>query len=257
MRSRSLCLVLTGVLCAAAPARCDDFLTSGSSDRATALGGVYAPSSTNALDALAINPAGLALRSAPVIDLSIEAVFARGQFVNRANPNGRLDANGAVPYGAIGAPLGRRWGFGAAVLPELLSSAKWRYTDPPGGAGQVSYGPLNSTSQIVALRAALGVGFYVSPRFQLGAGFGTVYNANTLQTAYVFQTTSALAGLKTLLDLHTKGFGVNGSIGVLSSPTDRVQLGAAYKSRTTIRSTGVATGNAGVQSKPRSRACSV
>jgi hypothetical protein len=144
----------------------DDFLSSGGSARAAATAGAYLPSSDDVLDAMAINPAGLALLGAPVLDLSVKAVFARGQFTDSANPNGRLDSNGAIPYGAFGGPLGsgrlgRHLSFGVAVLPELLGDSRWRYTDPPGGVGGVSYGSLNSNSEILAVRAAAGIGVYL------------------------------------------------------------------------------------------------
>lgn len=63
----------------------------------------------------------------------------------------------------------------------------------------------------------------------------------------MFQNYPSLAGLKTLLDLHTDGVGWNGSVGALSHVTRHLQLGVVYKSRTTIRSRGAATGNAGIQ----------
>lgn len=230
----------------------DDFLTSGGSARVTATGGAYLPESDNVLDAMAINPAGLALLSAPVFDVSLKAVFARGQFTDSVNPNARLDSNGVIPYGAFGAPLGsgritRHFSFGFAALPELVGYAKWRYNDPPGGVGGVSYGMLNENSEILAVRAAAGIGVYINSRVQLGATFGADYNSNTLQTAYVFQNYAPLAGLKTLLDLNTSGVGWNGSVGGLVRTSKTTQFGLAYKTRTTIKSTGSATGNAGVQ----------
>jgi long-subunit fatty acid transport protein len=81
----------------------------------------------------------------------------------------------------------------------------------------------------------------------VGASVGVVYNSNTLETPYVFQSNPALAGLKTLLDLHTTGVGWNTSVGLIASPTRRLQFNAAWKSKTTIHSTGDANGNIGVQ----------
>jgi long-chain fatty acid transport protein len=236
------------VLMTANPAWCDDFLASGGSARTVATGGAWIPSTTGALDAMAINPAGLTLLNAPTVDLSLESAFARGQFVNSANPNGTLDSNGVIPYGAFGTPLGSsRFSLGLAVLPELMSAANWRYTDTPGGVGGVSYGALNNKSDILAMRAVAGLGWSVSRRVKVGVTFGSVYNSNTLETAYVFQTNPALAGLKTLLDLHTSGVGWNGGAGVLVEASKQLRFGVAYHSRTTIGSTGIATGNAGIQ----------
>lgn len=248
---RRLIVLTAALLSISMAASADDFLTSGASARAVATGGAYLPSSDNVLDAMAINPAGLALLSAPVFDLSLKAVFARGQFTNSANPDGRLSSNGAVPYGAFGGPVGsgpasRRFSVGFAALPELLGYAKWRYNDAPGPGG-VSYGLQNNNSEILAMRAAVGVGVYLNSRVQLGASLGAVYNSNTLQTAYVFQNYAPLAGLKTLLDLHTDGIGWNGSVGALVRASKRLRFGVAYKTGTTVRSTGAAAGNAGIQ----------
>ena len=246
--SNRLFLISTSVFLAANTAWGDDFLTSGASARSTAAGGVYLSGSESALDAMAMNPAGLAQLGAPRLDISVASVFARGQFINSSNSNGRLDSNGVIPYGAFGAPIGKsRFSFGIAALPELMSAAKWRYVDTPGGAGGVSYGSLNHKSEITALRTAVGMGVYLGPRVQIGATFGAVYNSNTLETAYVFQSHPALAGLKTLLDLHTNGVGWSGAVGALIHPSKRLEFGVAYKTRTAVQSTGVATGNAGIQ----------
>ncbi len=225
----------------------DDFLTNGASARSVAAGGTLLPSRDGVLDAMALNPAGLATLGGPTVNIGLLGAFARGTFNNVANANAPLHSNGALPYGAFGTPLTRRISIGVAMVPELLSVAHWRYADAPGGAGGVSYGLLNQTSKIVAVRTAAGVGFDLNPRVKLGFTVGAVYNTNTLQTAYVFQSYPALAGLKTLLDLHTSGVGWNGSAGILVQASKRVQAGATYKSRTTIASRGTATGNAGIQ----------
>jgi long-chain fatty acid transport protein len=76
---------------------------------------------------------------------------------------------------------------------------------------------------------------------------GAIYNDNTLQAPYVFQTEPTLAGAKTLLDLQTDGFGYNGHVGVLFRPREDLQFGLTYKSETVVRSTGTATGDAGAE----------
>ncbi len=241
-------LIAAAILLISSAARGDDFLTSGASARSTATGGAYLASGDSALDAMAINPAGLTLLGAPRLDISVAGMFARGQFTNAANSNGRLDSNGVVPYGAFGTPVGKsRFSVGVAVLPELMSAAKWRYADAPGGAGGVSYGLLNNNSEILAMRSAVGAGVDLGSRVRIGATFGATYNSNTLQTAYVFQSNPALAGLKTLLDLQTSGVGWNGSVGALVRASRAIEIGVTYKTRTTVASKGVATGNAGVQ----------
>lgn len=149
---RGLILLITILIFNSTIALPDDFLISGGSARAAATGGAYLPASDDVLDAMAVNPAGLALLSAPVLDLSLKAVFDRGQFTDSVNPNARLDSNGVIPYGAFGGPIGsgrirRHFSFGVAALPELLCYSKWRYNDTPGAVGGVSYGMLNSNSE--------------------------------------------------------------------------------------------------------------
>jgi long-subunit fatty acid transport protein len=132
------------------------------------------------------------------------------------------------------------------VVPELMSVSNWNYVDAPGVAG-ASYGLQKQHSAIVAGRAVAGVGFALSRKVSVGASVGAVYNTNTLETPYVFQSNPALAGLKTLLDLHTAGLGWNTSVGLIANPTKRLQINVAWKSSTTINSTGNANGNIGVQ----------
>ena len=152
-----------------------------------------------------------------------------------------------LPYGAFGSPIGQsHFSIGLGVMPELLMSADWNYVDAPGVAG-ATYGLQRHKSAILAARSAAGLGVHFGPQFSLGASVGAVYNSNTLQAPYIFQSHPVLAGLKTLLDLHTDGIGWNASVGMLARPSNRVQIGLAYKSRTVIESHGTATGNAGQQ----------
>jgi long-chain fatty acid transport protein len=81
----------------------------------------------------------------------------------------------------------------------------------------------------------------------IGATVGSVFNRNTLQSPYIFQSQPVLAGLKTMLDLHSEGTGWNTSVGVIGQPTDKLQVGASWKSRTVVHSTGTATGDVGAQ----------
>ncbi|MEP7366024.1 MAG: outer membrane protein transport protein [Acidobacteriota bacterium] len=244
VRARRLAFGLALTTCAWG----EDFLTSGAGARTRGTAGVYAPWTESALDAMAVNPAGLTLLGGPVIEVSTAAMFARGTFQNAANSDGKLNANGAIPFGAFGMPIGKsRFTLGFAATPELMSAARWRYTDAPGGAGGVSYGTLDHRSEIFAMRTSAGVGVHVNSKLQLGFTVGALYNTNRLRTAYVFQNHPALAGLKTSLDLKTNGVGWNGSVGAIVSPTKKLNFGVAYKTRTTVASKGLATGNIGVQ----------
>jgi long-chain fatty acid transport protein len=240
-------LTLIALFLASSPAFCGEFLTSGGSARSTAMGGAYTPEPDNVLDAMASNPAGIALINAPWVDIAVMGGLATGDYTNSVNSAGRLNSVGAIPYGAFGTPLGKHISIGVAALPELLSDARWNYTDPRGGAGSVSYGQVHSVSSITAVRTAFGAGFYLGSRVQIGVTVGTTYNTNELNTAYVFQNYQPLAGLKTLLTLRTAGYGWNGTAGVLVRASHNLRLGASWHSSTSIRSTGQAAGNAGVQ----------
>jgi len=228
----------------AACANAQDFYWNTASARSMAMGGVYLPSSGGAIDAFAANPAGLTSVAAPTLDFSISSIFASGSFTNSVNTNAPLrDAPGVVPYGAFAMPIGHsRFSIGAGVTPELTSVSNWNYVDAPGVAG-ASYGMQQQKSAIVAVRSALGLGFAVNNRISLGVSTGAVYNSNTLDAPYIFQSNPALAGLKTLLSLHTTGVGWNTSVGAIVRASDRIQFNAAWKSRTTVNSTGDASGN--------------
>lgn len=225
-----------------------DFYGAGVTARTAARAGVYVPASDNVLDALSLNPAGLSALGAPTLDLTTTGILARGSFSNSTNNNSPMRfTGGLVPFGAFGTPLGHsRWTLGFGITPDLLSSSKWQYRDSPGVDG-ANYGPRNETSKILAFRSSAGVAYSFTPKFSVGATLGAVYNSNTLDAPYIFQQNPALAGLKTLLDLHTTGIGWNGSFGFLATPTRKLQFGAAYRTPTSITSTGTAAGNMGEQ----------
>ncbi len=240
------CVVAFGL--AGACVQAQSFYWNTASASSMAMGGVYLPSQGGALDALASNPAGLTMLGARTLDLSLTSIFASGSFSNSVNSNVPLkDAPGVIPYGAFGMPIGHsRFSFGVGVLPELMSVSNWNYVDAPGVAG-ASYGLQKQHSAIIAARAVAGLGFALSRKVSLGVTVGALYNSNTLETPYVFQSNPALAGLKTQLDLHTTGAGWNTSVGLIAKPTDHLQFNVAWKSSTTIDSTGDANGNIGVQ----------
>ena len=229
-------------------ANAQDFYSTAASARSKALGGIYVPSDVGVADSLAANPAGLTALGGATLDLSLGSVFARGSFSNPSNPSASLqDAPGVVPYGGFGAPIGHsRFSFGVGLVPELLSTSNWHYIDPPGFAG-ASYGFQHEKSAIVAISPTAGIGIEITPDLSVGVAFGAVYNSNTLDAPYIFQTNPSLKGLKTLLDLQTSGFGWNMSAGVLARPSRNLRLDAAWKSRTAIDSTGSASGNAAAQ----------
>jgi len=225
-----------------------NFYWTAASAQSVALGGVYVPSSSDAVDALATNPAGLTYLGGRTLDLSLTTVFARGSFSNSVNTNAQLNQTpGVLPYGAFGMPIGHsRFSFGVGFVPDLMSVAHWQYVDAPGTAG-ATYGLQEQKSAILAGRAVAGMGVALGKKLLLGFTVGSDYNSNTLDAPYIFQSQAVLKGLKTLLDLHTTGYGWNGSIGALIRPTRKLEFGVAWKSRTLIESHGSATGNANAQ----------
>jgi len=243
-----LLLLGSAVLALSAAAQAQDFYMNTASARSNALGGTYVATSSDAVDALAANPAGLSFLRGRNLNLDVDAIFARGSFSNSVNSNSpmRTDA-GVIPYGAFGMPIGHsRFSFAVGVMPDLLSDSDWRYVDAPGTAG-ASYGLQEQKSSIIAIRSAAGVGFAFSKKFSVGATVGADYNQNQLKAPYIFQSQPQVASLKTLLDLHTEGVGWNYSFGFMAKPSDRWQFGGAWKSRTVIDSTGDATGDANAQ----------
>ena len=125
---RNLSLLIIVFAFFAVSASAQDFYWNSASTRSLALGGVYVPSTSDAIGALTTNPAGLTYLSGPTLDLSMSAVFARGSFSNSVNNNAPMTTSpGVIPYGAFGMPIGnadqlRRWicprhgfGFGLAL----------------------------------------------------------------------------------------------------------------------------------------------
>jgi long-chain fatty acid transport protein len=232
-------ILLLPILSAAAFSQA--LMPAGVSSRSAALGGTYLDGDVTS--AMSINPAGLALTGGRQAEFHLMSAFAQGSFQNTVDANGSLRPSlGTLPYGALALPVGKsRLTLGAAFLPETLMSAHWTYTDPPGTAG-ASWGRFDHQSEIAAMRTSFGASWFFSPRLSIGFTAGWVYNTNTLVTPYVFQQHPALRGLKTALDLHTTGSGYNANFGFLAHPTHRLEIGASYKTRTAIPTTGTATG---------------
>lgn len=212
-----------------------------------ALGGIYL-GSTGPTDALASNPALLTSVGRPYFELTGMSVLAGGQFHNSTPYVGTLESNAGISGSAgFGMQIPRtRFSMGVGVFPVSLLADRWKFQDPPGTAG-ASYGVQSNKSAFLAIQSSFGLGFRVSRWLSAGAAFGVVDNLNTLETPYVFQTNPTLVGLKTLLNLHTAGIGYNGTFGLIAEATRRLELGLAYKTRTTVRSTGDASGNAYAQ----------
>ena len=245
---KTLAVTATILGLAGIQAEAQDFYWNAAGARSMGLGGAYVPSSAGALEALTTNPAGLSVLSGRTVDISLTGEFARGSFTNSVNQNAPMTTSpGVMPYGAFGLPIGHsRFSFGFGVTPELMSVSDWRYVDAPGAAG-ATYGLQEQKAAILAARSAAGFGVSFGPKLAIGATFGVDYNQNTLQAPYIFQQQPVLAGLKTMLDLHTDGIGWNTSVGAIVRPIRKVTLGLSWKSRTVINSTGTASGDAGAQ----------
>jgi long-chain fatty acid transport protein len=214
-----------------------------------ALGGADVGWAQDPVGAMSVNPAGLGFLGSTELQVSLPAVLAAGRFTNSANSDARLDSRvGLVADGAYARLLpGTPVTLALGLIPEAPLSADWHYVDPPGGWGGASYGFQEHLSEILMLRAALGVGVRLGPGFAIGASFGPVYNANHLKAPYIFQSQPTLKGFKTLLDLETDGWGWGGTLGILARPSATLQWGLAYTSRVTVRSKGDASGNADAQ----------
>lgn len=241
-------LLIAGCAFLASSLSAQSFFWNTGSARSQALGGIYVTSSNDAVDALAANPAGLTALSGRTLDASVSLVLPRGSFSNSVNNSAQMSQNpGAIPYGAFAMPIRHsRLSFGIGFVPDLASVSDWHYVDAPGTAG-ASYGLQEQKSAILAGRAIAGLGVAVNPKLSLGFTVGADYNSNTLDAPYIFQQQPVLAGLKTLLDLQTSGYGWNGSVGAVIRPSRAVEVGLAWKSSTTILSHGTASGNAYAQ----------
>lgn len=246
--SRVLLILLLSILPSAAYA--NGIYRNGVGAKAMALGGADVARADDPLGAMAANPAGLGFLKDATLQLSLAGAFADGRFTNPANTDGQLDTlAGIVPDVAFAVPLGSSpVTLGFAITPSSLMNADWRYVDTPGGLdGVTTYGLQRHRSEIIVLRSAVGLGVSLGPNVSLGGSIGLIYNNNSLEAPYIFQTQPVLKGFKTLLNLGTDGFGVNGSVGVLARLHETLQVGITYTTQTPIDSHGDASGNASAQ----------
>jgi long-subunit fatty acid transport protein len=245
----ALPLAMLCLLAAASPERLtaqgSATLGNGLSAAAIGRGGTTVAQRSGPLDAMEGNPAGLAGTQRPALDLGALGLVVGGSFENSVNPDARpTGVAGALPYGAFALPLRTSpWTAAFAVTPEILVRANWHYLDAPGTAG-VTYGYQVQEDQIIAIRSALGIARPLGSKWSVGATLGLVYNTNNLNAPYIFQQQPQLAGLKVLLSLGTHGYGWNGGAGLQWQPSTRLHAGLAWKSGTTLRTQGTASGTA-------------
>lgn len=220
----------------------------GAGARALSLGGASVGQPNSALEAMQSNPAGLSTIKNPQLQLGLGGAVPVGEFSNVANSGADLDDSfGAWPEIAFAFPLADTpVTLGLAFIPDAALGGEWSYVDAPGGiGGTTSYGFQEHRSEITALRMAFAASIEVTETLSFGAGVGLVYNRNQLHAPYIFQT--FLSGFKTLLDLKTDGFGINGNFGLVYRPCEKISLGLSYQTSTHVNSEGHASGNAGVQ----------
>lgn len=244
-------LIVLALFCSgtAAVAQIGGALGNGMSSRATSLGGADVASISSPLEAMQGNPAGLTSLNGHELDLSVSSLFATGSFTNSVSNDGTIQTfSGVLPYGAFAMPLhSRRFVLGLSAAPDVAMSADWKYMDPPGGLGGTSYGLQQNKSAILGLRYAAGLGVVVNKKLSIGGTVGLLDNRNTLDAPFIFQQQAVLAGAKTLLDLHTSGTGWNGTFGALYTPNHNLTVGLSYKTKTTVHSSGDASGDVGAQ----------
>lgn len=244
-----------GVFCVAGSVLAQGLYRHGSGARSQGMAGADAAHAEEPLSAMRVNPAGLGAHDGVAADVALLSGSLSGEFRNAANPNGgRLsDSWRFGGEAAVAAPIkGRPLTLGLSVIPEAALEADWRYndTDPDGPGGTfVAYPTQQHTSEILVLRSAFGISWEITPEIAVGASAGLIYNDNRLTAPYIFQTQPALAGLKTLLDLETDGFGYDGSFGAIWKATEKLTLGLAYRTPATVHSSGRARGDATAQAQ--------
>ena len=222
----------------------------GAGARALSLGGASVGKPDAALEAMQANPAGLSTVKNPQLQFGLGGAMANGKFSNVANTDADIDNGfGMWPEAALALPLGSTpVTLGFAFIPDAALGGEWNYVDAPGGlGGTTSYGYQEHRSEITALRTAFAASIEISESLSFGAGVGLVYNQNQLHAPYVFQNYPGLQGFKTLLDLKTDGFGVNGTFGLVYRPCENISLGLSYQTATHVNSEGDANGDASVQ----------
>ncbi len=243
--------LLVGMMLGAVPivACAGGIYRDGAGARALSLGGATVGQPNVALEAMQINPAGLSAVRSRQLQVGLGGVLANGEFSNAANSGAEIDRQfGVWPEAAVAFPLGTTpVTLGLAFIPDAALGGEWNYVDAPGGINNTTYGFQEHRSQITALRTALAAGIEITESLSFGAGVGLVFNQNRLHAPYIFQTYPALQGFKTLLDLKSDGFGVNGTLGLLYRPCEKISFGLSYQTSTHVNSEGDARGNAGVQ----------
>lgn len=221
----------------------------GSGARSMAMGGASVADRDDYFASMALNPSLLSYVDGVDLSIGVVGALAEGTFDNGSDRLGYLDdRGGAFPEVVLRSSLGSNLGLGFSLVPEEIRIADWVYEDLPGGIdGDTSYGSRTHRSEILGVRAAVGLGWQVTDTLSIGVSGGAVYNQNRLKAPYIFQSHPALAGFKTLLDLETDGVGLNGDIGLTWEVTKSLTVGLSYRTPTRISTEGTARGDIGEQ----------
>ena len=217
--------------------------------RSFSMAGASAADSEDAFSSVVLNPSALGFLTHSDLYLSATAVAGSGTFQNGRGDTGHLSQDLAVlPDIAARTPLSDDLAIGFSLSPDSSRVADWYFRDPPGGADcKTTYGFQQNHSEILNVRAALGLGLRISDSLSLGASLGGVYTRNELKAPYIFQSHPVLAGMKTLLDMETEGYGINGDLGMTWKATKTLTFGLAYRTPTRTDTSGQASGDIGGQ----------
>ena len=123
-----------------------------------ALNGATTAQPTDAIDAMATNPAGL-VDLDPSWNIGLIGIHADGHYSRRGSSVDLDNKFELAPEFALAFPLGDDLMIGLGVIPEQLRVVDWRYRDAPGGlSGNTSYGCRDHRAEFIGIRSSIGVG---------------------------------------------------------------------------------------------------
>ena len=224
----------------------------GISARSQAMGGADVASARSPLEAMTANPAALTETKSASAEIAIDGVFLRAK-LSRGNEKTVHLRNHSNFIGdiAVALPTGYssvRWGLSAS--PSMAAAADWNFRDLEGGlTGKTTYGNIAHRSEFLACDFRVGLGVDLTSWLSAGASAGVVYNHNSLNTAYIFQSQKTLTGFKTRLDLDTDGYAASGQFAITLKPASSFKISAAYTLPSEIHSKGTARADLSAQLK--------
>jgi len=247
MKQASRILLLTLLLSSGLSANGID--RNGAGAKSMGMAGASLADFDDAINSMAQNPAALGFLESPDFYVTVAGAWGSGSYRNRLGEGGKLDESFHVlPEVVLRTPLSSEVAMGLSVIPDSSRVASWYFRDPAGGAGGgTSYGWQHHESEITNVRAAVALGWQVTETLSLGGSVGVVYTRNELHSPYIFQSHPGLAGMKTMLDLETDGFGVNGDLAAAWKVTEKLSVALTYRTPTKFKTEGDASGDIGRQ----------